>query len=122
MECRCDQDGTEDAVPGWWLSSSNVQMGAFTLVGYLLYRFSQTLPALIRWPIRIFCSLTGLSALWGWVSRLMGTLRGVLCTDNNNLSAKGSSISTNGLVSHSQDLPVKEHLSPTAVSEKKASG
>eukprot|EP00066_Takifugu_rubripes_P014050 XP_011603316.1 PREDICTED: putative protein PHLOEM PROTEIN 2-LIKE A3 isoform X1 [Takifugu rubripes] len=77
MECHCDQDGTEDAVPGWWLSSSNVQMGAFTLVGYLLYRFSQTLPALIRWPIRIFCSLTGLSTLWGWVSRLMGTLRGI---------------------------------------------
>lgn len=27
---------------GWWLSSSNVQMGAFTVVGYLLYRFSQS--------------------------------------------------------------------------------
>lgn len=71
------------------------------------------LPALIRWPIRLFCSLTGecsqalhqrslclplagrqkanlcmtdeitasvcaagLSALWGWVSRIVGTLRG----------------------------------------------
>ncbi|KAJ0060244.1 hypothetical protein NL108_004090, partial [Boleophthalmus pectinirostris] len=42
-----------------WLSSGNMQMGAFTIVGYLLYRFSQTLPALIRWPIRIFCSITG---------------------------------------------------------------
>ncbi|KAM9837129.1 uncharacterized protein ACBR49_017880 isoform 2-T4 [Aulostomus maculatus] len=52
-------------------------MGVFTVVGYLLYRFSQTLPALIRWPIRLFCSLTGLSALWGWVSRLVGTLRGI---------------------------------------------
>lgn len=52
-------------------------MGAFTVVGYLLYRFSQTLPALIRWPIRLFCSLTGLSALWGWVGRLVGTLRGI---------------------------------------------
>ncbi|XP_041829864.1 GTPase IMAP family member 4-like isoform X2 [Melanotaenia boesemani] len=35
------------------------------------------LPALIRWPIRLFCSLTGLSALWGWVSHLVGTLRGI---------------------------------------------
>ncbi|XP_055085420.1 GTPase IMAP family member 4-like isoform X2 [Periophthalmus magnuspinnatus] len=34
-----------------------------------------TLPALIRWPIRIFCSITGLSTLWSWVSRLIGTLR-----------------------------------------------
>ncbi|KAM6963582.1 GTPase IMAP family member 5-like isoform 2-T2 [Tautogolabrus adspersus] len=62
---------------GWWLNGSNVQMGAFTVVGYLLYRFSQTLPALIRWPIRLFCSLTGLSALWSWVSHLVGTLRGI---------------------------------------------
>ncbi|TNN38831.1 X-ray repair cross-complementing protein 5 [Liparis tanakae] len=35
------------------------------------------LPALIRWPIRLFCSLTGLSALWSWVGRLVGTLRGI---------------------------------------------
>ncbi|KAJ0016330.1 hypothetical protein NQD34_014620, partial [Periophthalmus magnuspinnatus] len=62
--------------PLGWLSSGNIQMGAFTVVGYLLYRFSQTLPALIRWPIRIFCSITGLSTLWSWVSRLIGTLRG----------------------------------------------
>lgn len=27
---------------GWWLSSSNAQMGAYTVVGYLLYRFSQS--------------------------------------------------------------------------------
>ncbi|XP_035468696.1 GTPase IMAP family member 6-like isoform X1 [Scophthalmus maximus] len=77
MECQCEQDNSEDAVPGMWLNSNSVQMGAFTVVGYLLYRFSQTLPALIRWPIRLFCSLTGLSALWGWVSRLVGTLRGI---------------------------------------------
>ncbi|CAL1604873.1 unnamed protein product [Knipowitschia caucasica] len=50
-------------------------MGALTVVGYVFYRFSQTLPALIRWPIRLFCSLTGLSTLWGWVTRLVGTLR-----------------------------------------------
>ncbi|XP_060884827.1 GTPase IMAP family member 5-like [Labrus mixtus] len=75
MECQCERDNPEDA--GWWLNGSNVQMGAFTVVGYLLYRFSQTLPALIRWPIRLFCSLTGLSALWGWVSHLVGTLRGI---------------------------------------------
>ncbi|XP_020779977.1 josephin-1 isoform X1 [Boleophthalmus pectinirostris] len=71
MECKCD---SEDAATGW-LSSGNMQMGAFTIVGYLLYRFSQTLPALIRWPIRIFCSITGLSTLWSWVTRLIGTLR-----------------------------------------------
>ncbi|XP_029383484.1 immune-associated nucleotide-binding protein 5-like isoform X2 [Echeneis naucrates] len=73
MECKCDD--YEDANSGWWLGSNSIQMGAFSVVGYLLYRFSQTLPALIRWPIRLFCSLTGLSALWGWVSRLVGTLR-----------------------------------------------
>ncbi|XP_077595140.1 GTPase IMAP family member 1-like [Stigmatopora nigra] len=73
MECKCDNGSIEDA--GAWLSGKNTQMGAFAVVGYLLYRFSQTLPALIRWPIRVFCSLTGLSALWSWVSRLVGTLR-----------------------------------------------
>ncbi|XP_029312018.1 GTPase IMAP family member 4-like [Cottoperca gobio] len=75
MECQCDKDNPEDT--GWWMSTNNVQMGAFTVVGYLLYRFSQTLPALIRWPIRLFCSLTGLSTLWSWVSHLVGTLRGI---------------------------------------------
>ncbi|XP_028264141.1 GTPase IMAP family member 4-like [Parambassis ranga] len=77
MECQCPTGGSEDAVAGWWMNSNNVQWGAFTVVGYLLYRFSQTLPALIRWPIRLFCSLTGVSALWGWVSRLVGTIRGI---------------------------------------------
>ncbi|XP_035853530.1 GTPase IMAP family member 4-like [Sander lucioperca] len=77
MECQCEKDNAEDAVTDWWLNSNNIQMGAFTVVGYLLYRFSQTLPALIRWPIRLFCTLTGLTALWSWVSRLVGTLRGI---------------------------------------------
>ncbi|XP_028332266.1 immune-associated nucleotide-binding protein 7-like [Gouania willdenowi] len=77
MECQCDREASQDAASGWWMGTNSVQMGAFTVVGYLLYRFSQTLPALIRWPIRIFCSLTGLTALWGWVSRLVGTLRGI---------------------------------------------
>ncbi|XP_054455218.1 GTPase IMAP family member 2-like isoform X2 [Anoplopoma fimbria] len=75
MECQCEKDNSENA--GWWMSSNSAQMGAFTVVGYFLYRFSQTLPALIRWPIRLFCSLTGLSTLWSWVSRLVGTLRGI---------------------------------------------
>ncbi|XP_062416145.1 GTPase IMAP family member 4-like [Pungitius pungitius] len=75
MECQCENK-SEDAVTGW-MSSSTSHMGAFTVVGYLLYRFSQTLPALIRWPIRLFCSLTGLSSLWSWVSHLVGTLRGI---------------------------------------------
>ncbi|XP_068161927.1 uncharacterized protein [Antennarius striatus] len=75
MECQCEKNDSEDDVSGLWLSSNSIQMGAFTVVGYLLYRFSQTLPALIRWPIRLFCSLTGISALWSWVSRLVGTIR-----------------------------------------------
>ncbi|KAM4525894.1 uncharacterized protein V3H82_000371 isoform 1-T2 [Fundulus diaphanus] len=74
MECQCENNA-QAASAGWFQSGSNVQMGAFAVVGYLLYRFSQTLPALIRWPIRFFCYITGLSALWGWVSRLIGTLR-----------------------------------------------
>lgn len=76
MDCKCETDNPDD-VAGWWMNTSNVHMGAFTVVGYLLYRFSQTLPALIRWPIRLFCSLTGLTALWGWVSHLVGTLRAI---------------------------------------------
>ncbi|KAM3591768.1 uncharacterized protein V6R79_007023 [Siganus canaliculatus] len=75
MDCQCDKDHAADDAAGLWLGSNHIQMGAFTVVGYLLYRFSQTLPALIRWPIRLFCSLTGLSALWGWVSHLVGTFR-----------------------------------------------
>ncbi|XP_054619298.1 uncharacterized protein LOC129172966 isoform X2 [Dunckerocampus dactyliophorus] len=51
MDCKCETGNSEEALPA--------------------------LPALIRWPIRLFCSITGLSALWGWVSRLVGTLRGI---------------------------------------------
>ncbi|XP_069578282.1 uncharacterized protein [Brachyistius frenatus] len=76
-EQHCNTDVMFPPCLGWWLNGNSVQMGAFTVVGYLLYRFSQTLPALIRWPIRLFCSLTGLSALWSWVSRLVSTLRGI---------------------------------------------
>ncbi|XP_017166439.1 GTPase IMAP family member 4-like isoform X3 [Poecilia reticulata] len=76
MECQCENNA-EAAPAGWFMGGNNVQMGAFAVVGYLLYRFSQTLPALIRWPIRFFCYITGLSALWGWVSRLVGTFRGI---------------------------------------------
>ncbi|XP_057682645.1 GTPase IMAP family member 4-like [Corythoichthys intestinalis] len=75
MECKCETGNIQDGEG--WLSGKNAQMGAFAIVGYLLYRFSQTLPAIIRWPIRLFCSITGLSALWGWVSRIVGTLRGI---------------------------------------------
>ncbi|XP_023196249.1 GTPase IMAP family member 4-like isoform X1 [Xiphophorus maculatus] len=80
MECQCENNA-EAAPAGWFMGGSNVQMGAFAVVGYFLYRFSQTLPALIRWPIRFFCYITGpasgLSALWGWVGRLVGTFRGI---------------------------------------------
>ncbi|XP_014832142.1 PREDICTED: GTPase IMAP family member 4-like isoform X3 [Poecilia mexicana] len=76
MECQCENNA-KAAPAGWFMGGSNVQMGGFAVVGYLLYRFSQTLPVLIRWPIRFFCYITGLSALWGWVSRLVGTFRGI---------------------------------------------
>ncbi|KAM7382027.1 hypothetical protein PAMA_012748 [Pampus argenteus] len=77
MECKCETDNSEDDITGWWMNGNSAQMGVLTVVGYLLYRFSQTLPALIRWPIRLFCSLTGLTALWSWVSHLVGTLHGI---------------------------------------------
>uniref|UniRef100_A0A673C438 GTPase IMAP family member 4-like n=1 Tax=Sphaeramia orbicularis TaxID=375764 RepID=A0A673C438_9TELE len=76
MDCKCEAEA-DGAGAGWMGSSSNLQMGGYAVVGYLLYRFSQTLPALIRWPIRIFCSITGLSALWGWVGRLVRTITGI---------------------------------------------
>ncbi|KAM6897509.1 GTPase IMAP family member 9-like [Xenentodon cancila] len=96
MECRCESENAGDAAPDWWLSSNNVQMGAFAVVGYLLYRFSQTLPALIRWPIRVFCSLTGLSALWGWVSHLVRTLLGRRCIHFKPKSTETAIWSTEG--------------------------
>ncbi|KAK6328361.1 hypothetical protein J4Q44_G00003390 [Coregonus suidteri] len=80
-DCKPDSDCTStsaycgDGSTGLWLDFNSVLTGALTVVGYLLYRFSQALPALIRWPIHLFCTLTGLSSLWGWVSHLMGTLR-----------------------------------------------
>ncbi|XP_020349806.1 GTPase IMAP family member 4 [Oncorhynchus kisutch] len=78
-DCKPDSDCTSiycgDDSTGLWLDFNSVLTGALTVVGYLLYRFSQALPALIRWPIHLFCTLTGVSSLWGWVSHLMGTLR-----------------------------------------------
>uniref|UniRef100_UPI0037E91B7C uncharacterized protein isoform X2 n=1 Tax=Semicossyphus pulcher TaxID=241346 RepID=UPI0037E91B7C len=74
MECQCERDNPEDA--GWWLNGSSTQMGAFTVVGYLLYRFSQTLPALIRWPIRLFCSLTACASKFKWLNALIRKITG----------------------------------------------
>lgn len=52
------------------------------MLGYLLFTFSQSLPFIISWPIRIFCSLTGITALWRWVSGIVTTVRGIkrLCS------------------------------------------
>ncbi|KAM4623287.1 GTPase IMAP family member 4-like [Polymixia lowei] len=90
MECDCKvdsactaassycQDGITDYVKiitDLWLDLGSVLTAAATVVGYLLYTFSQAFPALIGWPIRLICSLSGLPALWGWVSRLAGTFR-----------------------------------------------
>ncbi|KAG7491499.1 hypothetical protein MATL_G00004280 [Megalops atlanticus] len=90
MECDCKPDSActstsqcgdrtdlESAVEDLWINFNSLLTGALTVLGYLLYRFSQALPAIIRWPIRIFCSLTGLSSLWSWVSRLLSTVRGI---------------------------------------------
>ncbi|XP_010893807.2 GTPase IMAP family member 4-like isoform X2 [Esox lucius] len=80
-DCRLDSECTQtsadcsDATTDVWLDFNSVLTGALTVLGYLLYRFSQALPALIRWPIHIFCTLTGMSHLWGWVSHLAGTIR-----------------------------------------------
>ncbi|XP_061089080.1 GTPase IMAP family member 9-like [Conger conger] len=87
MECDCKPDSActstspcgelDDVVADLWLNSKSVLTGTLTVVGFVVYRFSQALPFLIRWPIRIFCSLTGLSSLWAWVSRLLSTVRGL---------------------------------------------
>ncbi|XP_036390572.1 GTPase IMAP family member 4-like [Megalops cyprinoides] len=90
MECDCKPDSActstsqcgdktdlESAVEDLWINFNSLLTGALTVLGYLLYKFSQALPAIIRWPIRIFCSLTGLSSLWSWVSRLLSTVRGI---------------------------------------------
>ncbi|KAJ8363270.1 hypothetical protein SKAU_G00121010 [Synaphobranchus kaupii] len=90
MECDCKPDSActsasicgennelEDVVADLWINSKSVLTGTFTAVGFLLYRFSQALPFIIRWPIRLFCSLTGLSSLWSWLSRLVSTVRGL---------------------------------------------
>ncbi|XP_056153569.1 uncharacterized protein LOC130127878 [Lampris incognitus] len=62
---------------GLWLDLTSLLTGVFTVAGFLLYRFSQALPALIRWPVRLLCSLTGLSSAWSWLSQLVGILRGI---------------------------------------------
>ncbi|XP_064179871.1 GTPase IMAP family member 4-like [Anguilla rostrata] len=86
MECDCKPQsactslsacGENAELEDLWISSKSVLTGALTVVGFLFYRFSQALPFLIRWPIRLFCSLTGLSSLWGWLSRLLSTVRGL---------------------------------------------
>ncbi|KAJ7984763.1 hypothetical protein DPEC_G00358140 [Dallia pectoralis] len=74
-ECTLTSADCSDATTGAWLDFNSVLTGVLTVVGYLLYKFSQALPALIRWPIHIFCTLTGLTPLWSWVSHLAGTLR-----------------------------------------------
>ncbi|KAJ8406674.1 hypothetical protein AAFF_G00295900 [Aldrovandia affinis] len=90
MECDCKPDSVctststcgdrtdlEEAAADVWINFNSVLTGTLTVVGYILYRFSQALPAIIRWPIRLFCALTGLSSLWSWVSRLLSTIRGL---------------------------------------------
>ncbi|XP_062330579.1 GTPase IMAP family member 4-like isoform X2 [Osmerus eperlanus] len=77
VNCAGGTTELENAVTGLWLDFNSVLTAVLTVVGYLLYKFSQALPALIRWPIRLFCTLTGLTALWSWVSHLVGTLRSI---------------------------------------------
>ncbi|KAL4647839.1 GTPase IMAP family member 4-like isoform X2 [Arapaima gigas] len=69
-----DRMHPEGTVTDLGLSFNSVSTAALTVLGYLLYRFSQGLPAVIRWPIRVICSLTGLTSLWSWVSRLLHAL------------------------------------------------
>lgn len=41
-EQRCNIRLPRCSLTGWWMNANSVQMGAFTVVGYLLYRFSQS--------------------------------------------------------------------------------
>ncbi|XP_078793672.1 uncharacterized protein LOC144987865 [Oryzias latipes] len=63
--------GVEDAGKAaavWWLKSNCLWMGVVVIVGFIFYKLCQTLPALIRWLVRIFCSPKGIRRLWGWMS------------------------------------------------------
>lgn len=73
----CEDGAHDDTWSGIWLDFNSLLTGFLTIVGFLLYKFSQGLPALIRWPIRLICSLTGLSSMWGWLSHLVATLHGI---------------------------------------------
>ncbi|KAJ3607937.1 hypothetical protein NHX12_024988 [Muraenolepis orangiensis] len=90
MDCDCRADSACNAAaphcPGGtdhsdisdvWLNLSSASTALLAVVGYAAYRWSQALPALIRWPIHLFCTLTGLSSLWTGVSHFVGTVRGI---------------------------------------------
>ncbi|KAJ8345725.1 hypothetical protein SKAU_G00299180 [Synaphobranchus kaupii] len=86
MECDCKPESactstsfceTEDITPALWTDYNSVLTGALAILGFLLYRFIQALPALIRWPIRLVCSFTGVTSMWSWVSRLVNTVLGL---------------------------------------------
>ncbi|KAL2078078.1 hypothetical protein ACEWY4_025763 [Coilia grayii] len=90
MECDCKPDSPcstssrcgeesnfESAAKGLWIDSNTLLTGLISVAGYLLFRCSQGLPRLLRWPIRIICSITGISSLWSWLTNLAKTVRGL---------------------------------------------
>ncbi|XP_041939492.1 GTPase IMAP family member 4-like [Alosa sapidissima] len=90
MECDCKPDSPcttssscgeesniESAVKGLWIDANTLLTGLISVAGYLLFRCSQALPGLFRWPIRIICSLTGISSLWSWLTNLLKAVRGL---------------------------------------------
>ncbi|KAJ8254371.1 hypothetical protein COCON_G00209830 [Conger conger] len=88
MECDCKPESTctsaslceteqQLITPGLWTDYDSVLTGALAVLGFLLYRFTQALPFLIRWPIRLVCSFTGMSTMWSWVSHLVKMVLGL---------------------------------------------
>ncbi|XP_062381558.1 uncharacterized protein LOC134069585 [Sardina pilchardus] len=90
MECDCKPDSPctttsscgeeptiESAVKGLWIDANTLLTGLISVAGYLLFRCSQALPGLFRWPIRIILSLTGISSLWSWLTNLLKAVRGL---------------------------------------------
>ncbi|KAG5832502.1 hypothetical protein ANANG_G00291840 [Anguilla anguilla] len=73
--CLCETE--DDITAALWMDYNSVWTGAIAVLGFLLYRFTQALPALIRWPIRLLCSFTGVTSMWRWVSRLVNTVLGL---------------------------------------------
>ncbi|XP_031416769.1 GTPase IMAP family member 4-like isoform X2 [Clupea harengus] len=90
MECDCrpdspcttssncgDESNIEASVKGLWINANTLLTGLISVAGFLLFRCSQALPGWFSWPIRIICSLTGISSVWSWLTNLVKAVRGL---------------------------------------------